>query len=249
MSLLSVKDVSKRHGRGRSERLVLRDVSLNIEAGELVVVWGLRRSGRTTLVRIATGMERPDEGTVLFAGEDLARRRDKVLGREIGCAQLHHPLGGGGSVLDHVADGVLAGKVSLSTARRRAREALAEVGAEGCLEFSLHELDAGEAVRVALACALIGGPRLLVVDEPTNGVDLMDRDPILRLLRGIANRGVAVLMTTGDGAALAGVDRPFTLNHGELLGGDARPLASVTQLRRHSSEASARSQAYGAKRA
>jgi ABC-type multidrug transport system ATPase subunit len=235
MSLLSVEHVSKRHGRGRIERLVLRDVSLDIEAGELVAVWGLRRSGRTTLVRIATGMERPDEGTALFAGQELARRRDKILGSEIGYAQLHLLLGEGGSVLDHVADGLLAKGMSLLAARRRAREALAEVGVEECAELGSRELDVGEAVRVALVRALIGGPRLLVVDEPTNGVDLMDRDPILRLLRGIANRGVAVLMTTGDGAALAGVDRVFTLDHGELRGGAAQPLASVSPLRPRSS--------------
>jgi ABC-type lipoprotein export system ATPase subunit len=244
MSLLSIKHVTKRHGRGRIERLVLRDISLDIEAGELVAVWGLRRSGRTTLLRIATGMERPDEGTVLFAGKELARCRDKILGREIGCVQLHLSLGEGGSVLDQVAEGWLAGRSSLSAARRRAREALAEVGAEGCAEFSPRELDAGEAVRVALARALIGGSRLLVVDEPTNGVDLLDRDPILRLLRGIANRGVAVLMTTGDGAALAGVDRSLTLDHGELLGGAAQPLASVSPLRRRSSH-SAKSRRMG----
>jgi ABC-type ATPase involved in cell division len=234
MSLLSILQVSKRHGRGRIERPVLRDVSLDIEAGELVAVWGPRRSGRTTLVRIATGMECPDEGKVLFAGQELARRRDEILGSEIGCAQLHLLLGEGGSVLDRVADGLLAKGMSLSAARGRAGEALAEFGVEECAEFSPRELDAGEVVRVALVRALIGGPKLLVVDEPTNGVDLMDRDPILRLLRGIANRGVAVLMTTGDGAALAGVDRPFTLDHGELRGGAAQPLASVSPLRHRS---------------
>ncbi len=245
MSLLSIKHVTKRLGRGRIERLVLKDVSLDIEAGELVAVWGLRRSGRTTLVRIAAGLERPDEGMVLFAGQELAQHRDKILGHEIGCAQMHLSLGEGGSVLDHVADGPLAEGISLSAARRRAQEALVEVGAEECAEFSPRELNAGEAVRVALARALIGGSRLLVVDEPTNGVDLMDRDPILRLLRGIANRGVAVLMTTGDGAALAGVDRSFTLDHGELLGGAAQPLASVSPLRRRSSETPATSKRAG----
>jgi len=244
MSLLSIKHVTARHGRGRIERLVLKDVSLDIEAGELIAVWGLRRSGRTTLLRIATGMERPDEGKVLFAGQELAPRRDKILGSEIGCVQFPSSPGEGESVLDWVAEGWMAGRISLAAARRRARETLAAVKAEGYATFSLRELDAGEAVRVALARALTGGPRLLVVDEPTNGVDLMDRDPILRLLRDIANRGVAVLMTTGDGAALAGVDRSFTLDHGELLGGDAQPLASVSRLRRRASH-SAKSRRMG----
>jgi ABC-type ATPase involved in cell division len=238
MSLLSIQHATKHHGRGRIERLALRDVSLEIEPGELVAVWGLRRSGRTTLVRIAAGMERPDDGTVLFAGRDLAQHRDKVLGSEIGCAQFYFSPGEPGSVLDQVADGLLAERLSISTARRRAKEALADVGAEECAELSPRELDAGETVRVALARALVTGPKLLVVDEPTNGVDLVERDPILKLLRRVANRGVAVLMTTGDGAALAGVDHVFTLDHGELRGGASQPPASVSPLRRSSSRAS-----------
>jgi ABC-type sulfate/molybdate transport systems ATPase subunit len=240
MSLLSIKHVTKRRGRGRIERVVLRGVSLEIESGEMVAVWGLRRSGRTTLVRIAAGLEHPDEGVVLFAERDLARCRDEILGSEIGCAQFHFAPGEGGSVLDQVADGLLAERISMPTARRRAKEALARVGAEECAELGPRELDAGETVRVALARALVVEPRLLVVDEPTNGVVLRDRDPILMLLRDIAGGGVAVLMTTGDGAALSGVDRVFTLNHGELRGGASQPLASVSPLRRPASRTSGR---------
>jgi ABC-type ATPase involved in cell division len=245
VSLLSMRHVTKRHGHGRIERLALSGVSLEIEPGELVAVWGLRRSGRTTLIRIAAGMERPDDGIVLFAGHDMSRRRDKTLGSEIGCAQFHFSSAEGESVLDQVANGLLAERISIRAARRRAKEALADVGAEECAEFSSRDLDAGETVRVSLARALVLEPRLLVIDEPINGVDLRDRDPILMLLRRIANRGVAVLMTTGDGAALSGVDRVFTLDHGELHGGTSRPPASVTPFRRSSSQASVKSERMG----
>jgi ABC-type sulfate/molybdate transport systems ATPase subunit len=245
VSLLSIKQVTVRRGHGRIERLVLSGVSLEIEPGEMVAVWGLRRSGRTTLVRIAAGMEHPDQGVVLFGGQDLARRRDKVLGSEIGCAQFHFSPGEGGSVLDQVADGLLAERISMPAARRRAKEALARVGAQECAELGPRELDAGETVRVALARALVIEPRLLVVDEPTNGVDLHDRDPILKLLRDIAGGGVAVLMTTGDGAALSGVDHVFTLDHGELRGGASQPLASVSPLRRAAARTSGRAERMG----
>lgn len=245
MSLLSIRHVTKHHGYGRIDRLVLSDVSLEIEPGEIVAVWGLRRSGRTTLVRIAAGMEHPDSGTVLLAGRDLARHRDKTLGSEIGCAQFHLSSTEGSSVLDQVANGPLAEGSSILVARRRAKEALVDVGVEECAEFSPRDLDAGEIVRVSLARALVLEPRLLVVDEPTNGVDLRDRDPILMLLRRIANCGVAVLMTTGDGAALSGVDRVFTLDHGELHGGASQAPASVTPFRRHSPQASIKSERMG----
>ncbi len=232
MSLLALAHVSKHHRRGRVERLALCDVSLELEAGELVTVWGPRRSGRTTLLRIAAGMERPDKGTVCFGGRDLALARDRVLGSEIGYAQLHFSPGEGELVLDQVAGGLLAERISLAAARRRALQALEDTGAESCAALCQRDLDAGEALRVAVARALIAAPRLLVVDEPTNGVDVADRDPILRLLRRVANGGVAVLMSTGDGAALAGADRVFTIDHGQVRGGVADPQAPVIPLRR-----------------
>jgi ABC-type lipoprotein export system ATPase subunit len=240
VSLLSIRHATKRHGHGRIERLALNDVSLEIEVGEMVAVWGLRRSGRTTLMRVAAGMDRPDEGSVFFGGQDLARHRDRILGSEIGYAQLRFSLAEGGSVLDQVAGGLLAKRISLPVARGRAKEALADVGAELCAEFCPRDLNAGETVRVALARALVTSPRLLVVDEPTNGVDLPDRDPILTLLRRIADGGVSVLMTTGDGATLAGVDRVFMIDCGELRGGVSQPPASVSPIRRSPSRSSAR---------
>jgi ABC-type lipoprotein export system ATPase subunit len=232
MSLLVLEGISKHHRRGRVERLVLDDVSLELEAGELVAVWGLRRSGRTTLLRVAAGMERPETGTVRFDGRDLAQGRDSVLGSKIGYVQLHFSPGEGESVLDQVVGGLLAERVSFAAARRRALQALVDVGVESCAALCPRDLDAGEAVRVAVARALVAAPRLLVVDEPTNGVDVEDRDPILRLLRRIANGGVAVLMSTGDGAALAGADRVFTIDHGQVRGGVADPQAPVIPLRR-----------------
>ncbi len=65
-SLLSIEHVTKRYRRGRLERVAVRDVSLDLEPGELVVVWGARFSGRSTLLRVAAGIEAPDEGTVVI---------------------------------------------------------------------------------------------------------------------------------------------------------------------------------------
>jgi energy-coupling factor transporter ATP-binding protein EcfA2 len=119
-------------------------------------------------------------------------------------------------VIEHVAAGLLAQRISPKQARRRGQELLLRVGAENCGQLRCHELDGAELVRVAIASALVTAPALLVIDEPTNGVDQLERDPLLLLLRSIANEGTAVLMSTGDSAALAGVDRAFTLDEGEL---------------------------------
>ena len=71
---------------------------------------------------------------------------------------------------------------------------------------------------MAIASALVTSPALLVIDEPTNGVDLLERDPILTLLRSLANEGPAVLMSTGEAQGLSGVDRALSLDNGELRG-------------------------------
>ena len=87
---------------------------------------------------------------------------------------------------------------------------------------------------MAIASALVTSPALLVIDEPTNGVDLLERDPLLTLLRSIANEGTAVLMSTGEAQGLSGVDRALSIDNGELRG-DVKPRdAQVLPLRRAS---------------
>ena len=92
MTLLELEHVSKRYRRG--EHVALDDVSLVIDAGEMVMVWGERRSGRSTLLRIAAGIETPDAGVVRFAGGDLAERRGEVLGGRSATAERCFALTG-----------------------------------------------------------------------------------------------------------------------------------------------------------
>lgn len=230
MSLLSIANVTKRYGRGRLERVAVRDVSLDIESGELVAVWGARFSGRSTLLRVAAGIESPEEGTVCFEGHDLAQCRDSILGRRIGYCQTGFSSSRRGLVIEQVAAGLLAQRVSPKQTRRRGQELLLRVGAEHCGRLMCHELDGAELARVAIASALATAPALLVIDEPTSGVDVLQRDPLLALLRSIANEGTAVLMSAGDAQGLSGVDRALTIDNGELQA--EPPQAHVVPLRR-----------------
>jgi ABC-type sulfate/molybdate transport systems ATPase subunit len=232
LSLLSIEHATKRYRRGRLERVAVRDVSLELDPGELVAVWGARFSGRSTLLRLAAGVELPDEGRVLFEGRDLAHSRNGVLGRRIGywhasLAAAQHEL-----VIDQVAGGMLAQRALPKQARRRAQELLLRTGVEHCERLQCHELAGAEIVRVALASALATTPALLVIDEPTSGVDLLERDPLLSLLRSIANEGTTVLVSTGEAQGLSGVDRALSMDGGELLGEVRSSDADVVQLRR-----------------
>jgi ABC-type multidrug transport system ATPase subunit len=237
MSLLSLKVVSKRYGDGLREHVVLREVSLELEAGELAVVWGLRRSGRSTLLRVAAGIEAADTGVVCFDGRDLAREGESALGVGIGYCQKTFRSAEGQTVLAEAMVGLLARGVSPAAARSRARMALERTGSEECASLRLGELDGGEVIRVALARTLALRPRLLVIDEPVKGVDLLERDEILLLLRSLASDGIGVLASAGESTELSGADRTFALGDGELRAGPTPELAPVVALRRSAPQA------------
>lgn len=231
MSLLDLERVSKRYREGELEHLVLREVSLQIDAGEIAMVWGRRGSGRSTLLRIAAGIEAADDGIVCFDGRDLASHGDDVLGDGIGYCQK---LAGNGSqpVLELVMMPLLAAGIGAALARSRARQALERVEASSCATCRSSALDTAESVRVALARVLAHAPRLVVIDDPIQGVDLLERDGILTLLRSLTADGVAVLASTTDATGLSGADRVLTLMEGELRGPPPQELAPVLELHR-----------------
>jgi ABC-type multidrug transport system ATPase subunit len=235
--LLTLDGVSKRYPRGTQtsrERIALRDVSLEVASGEFVAVWGRRRSGRTTLLEVCAGLERPSEGIVRFAGRDLAEQR--MVGRRggIGFAQPHFSRMHG-VVVEQVATPMLKTRARVSNAQNRAYELLDRVGAGSCAEMAPDELEPSELVRVMLARALMMHPRLVLLDAPTSGVPAPERDAIFTLLRSLTRDGdTAILMTVDEVPGLATVaDRLLSIGGGELRGetSPAEP-APVLPLRR-----------------
>lgn len=235
MSLLALEQVGKHYGSGAQSRTALRDVSFGIEPGQLVAVWGRRRSGRSTLLRVASGLERPDTGFVRLDGQDLYALATRGLDDISYCRTSFRPSEGQ-LILDQLLLGQMSRGVKAAIARSRAGEALRRVGAEGLVAFRPGDLDAAERVRVAIARALVRQPRLLVIDEPTIGVDLLARDGILSLLRSLADEGVAVLTSTADAAGLENADRALALSDGELNGSAVPDTAAVIPLRRASGQ-------------
>jgi putative ABC transport system ATP-binding protein len=241
--LLRLDSVTRRIARGERGRdhVALRDVSLSIRPGELVGVWGPRRSGRTTLTMVAAGMRQPTEGTVHFDGVDLSRAGMLGMRGGIGfCDREFDPVIAE-TVIEHVTAPLLSEDVKYTEAEYAAYRQLERVGAAELAHLKPAELDAAGTLRVAVARATVTRPRLLVVDEPTTGVRASEERPLLRLLHSFArDEGVAVLLTADDAAALAGVDRALSLNSGVLRGvvDDASgeepvPADRVVPLRSH----------------
>jgi ABC-type multidrug transport system ATPase subunit len=229
MSILRLAHVSVLDRAG-DERLVLSDVCLELDPGEMVGIWGRRRSGRTTLLRIAAGLQAPQSGQVVFAGEPLSGAAG--FDRGIAFCGTHFRGNDAWSVQREIVEVQLARGVPRNLARTRAESALERTQATHCAERRLRSMPSAEAMRARLALALTSEPRLLLIDDVIAGVDLADRDPILNLLRSLADDGLAILTSTEETPALAGCDRALTLSEGRLEGRLTPDLAEVVPLQR-----------------
>jgi putative ABC transport system ATP-binding protein len=219
-TLLSLDAVSKSYWRGTSEVRVLCDAELEIERGDFIGVWGKRGSGKSTLLRIAAGLETPDRGSVRFEGEDLSTlsegaqarlRRDRIaLVRRAGPrSELR--------MLDYVALPLLVQR-GRREANRLADRALQRVGMGQLSGQRWESLSDGERAFVAIAHGIARAPRLLLVDDPTANLDVLEREEILQLLRSLVEEaGLAVLMTAPDMPAALGSDQLRALSGGRLI--------------------------------
>lgn len=230
MSLLELVNVGRR--RREDGPPVLRGVCLEIEPGELVGVWGRRHSGRSTLLRIAAGLEWPDEGVVRYEGREL---KSGVRAAGVRYCRRRFRAVDGATVLDQLVTSQLVCGVTGAVARTRALAALERVEASRCASHRAADLATGELALVAVARALTHEPRLLVIDEPALGVELDERDRVLATLRCLTGEGVAVLMSAGEAASLSGADRALSLSAGRLRGetaaAEAAPVIELRALR------------------
>lgn len=183
---------------------LLRDVSLSIEAGELVCVLSERRATRVALLSVAAKASRPDTGSV----ETYSR---PVL------AQTTWPQRGT-ALLDQLIIPLLASPRSVAQARSRALGFLAELGLEDWAGAALSDLEDYQLARLSLMRALISEPDVLLADDPTEGLESGYAEATLDLLRLARDRGAAVLLTTATRHAMQDADGLFTIVQGTLRG-------------------------------
>jgi len=220
--LLSLAQVTKRHVDGRRDTVVLDDVSLQIDEGDFVGIWGPKRSGKSTLLRVMAGIERPDSGEVSFAGRVLqamsARERARQL-RRGGIAlvssewrtQIVRP------VVELVATACASDGTPMSEARNRARKALLRTDVAECADVWVDQLTLGERLRVVLAMALVREPRLLLVDEPAVLPSPLESNELYTLLRSLGeDRRLAVVIASENLAATSGALRTMAISGGEV---------------------------------
>jgi ABC-type lipoprotein export system ATPase subunit len=237
--LLSFLNVSKSYLDGGREIAVLDRVSLEVEAGASVGIRGTRRSGKSTLLRLAAGIALADSGSVFFDGRDIARmagsERGRLLRGEIGfMSAADWRATPGERVVDHVATSLGSEGLTMREARRRAMLVLdrVEIGA-ACAEESTMSLSLDERARVMLARALAREPRLLILDEPVLLGNLGERDSFNALLRAAASeRDITLLMASEEMVALQGVTVMMSIADGELVSTEPRGVVVALPGRR-----------------
>jgi len=213
---VDVRNVRKAFEGGRIR--ALEDVSLHLDAGELVALTGPSGCGKSTLLNLIGALDRPDAGEIVVGGHDVTRLDNPAAYRAhtVGFVFQFHNLMTTLNAIENVQIPMIGTKPRAER-ERRAGELLAEVGLGDRSRSYPPTLSGGERQRVAIARALANDPRLLLADEPTGALDTDTGAQILDLLRRLRDEhGTTVLMVTNDDGAAAQADRILQIRDGRL---------------------------------
>jgi ABC-type lipoprotein export system ATPase subunit len=222
-NVVRFSQVTKVHQRGASRVLALRDVTLDVLAGEFCAIVGPSGCGKSTLLNLIAGMDRPSSGEILFQGSSTATFSDKKwthLRREvIGLVFQAFFLIPGLTAWENVALPLLLKGRTGRDVNMRVEECLEAVGLRHREHHRPGELSGGEQQRVAIARAMVHNPQLILADEPTGNLDSHSGEQVIALLRSLSHHAKqTVLMVTHSEAAIQQVDRVYYMKDGQVVG-------------------------------
>jgi lipoprotein-releasing system ATP-binding protein len=221
-TLLVAQDLEKEYRVGPETVKVLRGVNLSVNPAESVALIGASGVGKSTLLHLLGGLDRPTTGQVLFAGEDLYARSEGALARlrrtEVAFIFQFYNLLGEMTALENAMMPALLQRLTATEAQERGVAALQEVGLAERLRHRPGELSGGEQQRVAIARALVARPRVVLADEPTGNLDPKTSEVIWDLfLRLQAERRLAFVIATHNHDLARKADRGYRLVEGRAV--------------------------------
>jgi lipoprotein-releasing system ATP-binding protein len=220
--MIAVRELSKSFVTDRGRIDVLKNVDLDIRVGERIAVVGASGAGKTTLMHLLGGLDRPTSGSVCFAEKDIfryaAHELDAFRNRSIGFVFQFHQLLPEFNALENVMMPALIGRSSVKDAESHAIEILKAVGLDHRLDHKPGQLSGGEQQRVAIARSLIMSPKLLLADEPTGNLDSATSDEILALLDSLHDeRDLTIVVVTHSEKVAGHMDRVVYMEDGCLI--------------------------------
>lgn len=222
MPAVELRGVAVGYRRGRGVHNVLQGVNLTVMPGDFVALTGLSGAGKTSLLKLMAGLERPSAGSVSVAGVDLSSLNETQGARwrlrGVAVVFQQHRLIATLSALDNVALPLLLCGVARPAALARGAELLREVGYSGEIQGLPDQLSLGEQQRVAIARALASEAPLVLADEPTASLDSVAADAIMRTFWRLSSvHGRTVVLATHEARAAAHAERCYRLQGGALV--------------------------------
>ena len=216
--IFRVRNVSKVYEMGEVSVQALKNVSLDLEQGELIVLLGASGSGKSTLLNILGGLDVPSTGQVIFAERELTQASDRALTsfrrKSVGFVFQFYNL-----IPSLTARENVALVTEIADRPMLPREALALVGLDHRLDHFPAQLSGGEQQRVAIARAIAKRPQVLLCDEPTGALDFQTGKLVLQVLERVNQElGTTIAVITHNAGIAAMADRVITMRSGEIIG-------------------------------
>jgi len=226
--LLELTDVSRVYGE-QVQVYALREVSLQIHAGDLLAIIGPSGSGKSTMLGLLGVLDRPSEGTVVVGGRDTGTLddagRSRLRGDSIGFVFQQFHLIPHLTALGNVETALLFRNIDRSTRRERAMNALEQVGLAPRADHRPLQLSGGEQQRVAIARAIVTDPIMVLADEPTGALDSRNAANVMEIFAGLESNERAVVLVTHDHGVAATANRVVSMRDGEIID-DSRQVPS-----------------------
>jgi len=218
---LTCEHLGKVYSQGPQEVEVLKDINLEVFAGDQIAIVGSSGSGKTTLLNLLGGLDLPSSGSVYVAGKNLAlvneTERGLLRNQYLGFVFQFHHLLGEFTALENVCMPLLIAGLSVASAADRAGKLLSRVGLEARLEHKPSELSGGERQRVAIARALVAEPSCVLLDEPTGNLDRKTAEEIQDLMSKLnSSLAISFIIVTHDERLADSMQRKLTLQDGML---------------------------------
>ncbi len=202
--MLELKDISKSYTIGENTLTVLDGFNETINEGELIALVGPSGAGKSTLLHIAGGLDAPSGGQVLFEGRSIYSLKEAELNRyrgsHVGFVFQSHYLLDDFTALENIMLPRLILGGDKKNAEKDAKALIESVGLSDRAGHFPSELSGGEQQRVAVARALVNGPKILLADEPTGNLDRGNSDAVMDILASLSEKGVSVVIVTHDEA-------------------------------------------------